>query len=90
MLRAGAAAGSRPIVLPKFVANREIPASYGYQEVHKLYDDMRQFFARKALSTHQQDIVSIKVTMMTWKPGYKSAHIVSVRTCSLVEHHCIE
>ena len=70
--------GFRPIVLPKFVSNREIRADYGYQEAHKLYDEMRQFFARKASSTHGNEVVVIKVTMMSLKPGYKNPQIVSV------------
>lgn len=69
----------RPIVVPKFVSNRDIQAQYGYQEAHKLYDDMRLFFAQKASSTHQGEVVVIKVTMMTLKPAYKNPQIVSVR-----------
>ena len=70
--------GFRPIVLPKIVSNREIQADYGYQEAHKIYDDMRQFFARKASSTHGNEVVVLKVTMMSLKPGYKNPQIVLV------------
>ena len=71
--------GFRPIVLPKFVSNRhEIRANYGYQEAHIIYDDMRQFFARKASSAHGNEVVVLKVTMMSLKPGYKNPQIVSV------------
>ena len=64
--------GFQPIVLPKYVSNRETQSDYGYQEAHK--------FARKALSTHQNEVVVIKVTMMSLKPGYKNPQIVSVRS----------
>ena len=66
-------------MVPKFVSNPDIQTAYGYQEAHKLYDDMRQFFAQKASSTHQSEVVVIKVTMMAMKPAYKNPQIVSVR-----------
>lgn len=68
----------RPIVVPKFVSNPTLPVQPGYQEAHKLYDDMRQFFAQKAMSVHAGEVVVIKVTLMTWKPGNKNSSIVSV------------
>jgi len=69
----------RPIVVPKFVSDPKLPVQPGYQEAHKLYDEMRQFFAQKAMSVHAGEVVVIKVTMMSWKPGHKNPSIVSVR-----------
>ena len=69
----------RPIVVPKFVSNPTLPVEPGYQEAHKLYDEMRQFFAQKAMSVHAGEVVIIKVSMMSWKPGNKNPSIVSVR-----------
>jgi hypothetical protein len=51
----------------------------GYQKAHLLYDEMRQFFARKAMVEHQSEVVIIKVTMMSMKPGYRNPQVVSVR-----------
>jgi len=69
----------RPIVLPKFVSNPEIVEETGYQKAHLLYDEMRQFFARKATVEHQNEVVIIKFTMMSLKPGYRNPQVVSVR-----------
>src|SRR5882762_4578507 len=68
----------RPIVVPKFVSNPTLPVKPGYREAHKLYDDMRQFFAQKAMSVHASEVVVIKVTLMSWKPGNRNPSIVSV------------
>ena len=68
----------RPIVVPKFVSDPTLPVQPGYQEAHRLYDEMRQFFALKAMSVHGGEVVVIKVTMMSWKPGNKNPSIVSV------------
>lgn len=71
--------GFRPIVLPKFVTDCSSETRYyGYGEAHKLYDEMRQFFAQKASSTHQNEVVVVKFTMMLLKPGYRNPQIVSV------------
>ena len=70
--------GLRPIVLPKFVSNPEIVDETGYQKAHQLYDEMQQFFTRKAMVEHQNDVVKIKVTMMLLKPGYRNPQVVSV------------
>ena len=70
---------TRPVVVPKFVANPTQEGVSGYQEVHQIYNEMRQFFARKAMSVHNGEVVVIKVTMMSLKPGYKSPSVVSVR-----------
>ena len=68
----------RPIVVPNFVSKPTLPAKPGYQEAHKKYDEMRQFFAQKAMSVHGGKVVVIKVTMMSWRPGNKNPSIVSV------------
>ena len=68
----------RPIVVPKIVSNPTLPVQPGYQEAHKLYDEMRQFFAQKAMSVHGGEVVVIKVTLMSWKPGNRNPSIVSV------------
>ena len=69
----------RPNVVPKFLSDPKLPVQSGYQEAHRLYDEMRQFFAQKAMSVHAGEVVVIKVTMMSWKPGHKNPSIVSVR-----------
>lgn len=74
----------RPLVLPKFVTNPKLPLNNGYQEAHQLYDEMRHFFAQKALAAHNNEVVVIKVTMMTLKPGNKNPAIVSVRDLNVV------
>lgn len=68
----------RPIVVPKFVSDPTLPVQPGYQEAHRMYDEMRQFFAMKAMSVHGGEVVVIKVTMMSWKPGNRNPSIVSV------------
>jgi hypothetical protein len=68
----------RPIIVPKFVSDTTLPVKPGYQEAHKKYDEMCQFFAQKAMSVHGGEVVVIKVTMMSWKPGNKNPSIVSV------------
>ena len=56
----------------------KLPLNIGYQEAHKLYDKMRYFFAQKASAVHNNEVVVIKVTMMTLKPGNKNPMMVSV------------
>jgi hypothetical protein len=68
----------RPIVLPKFMSTPETFGETGYQKAHQLYDEMRRFFARKALAEYQNEVVVIKFTMMSLKPGYKNPQVVSV------------
>jgi len=69
----------RPMIVPKFVSDPSVPVKPGYQEAHKIYDEMRQFFAQKAMSVHQGEVVVIKTTMMSLKPGNKNPSVVSVR-----------
>lgn len=69
----------RPLVLPKFVIKPELPLKMGYQEAHELYHEMRLFFAQKASTVHNNEVVIIKVTMMMLKPNCKVPSVVSVR-----------
>jgi len=69
---------TRPIVVPKFISS-PIPLQPGYQEAHTRYDEMRRFFAQKAFTVHSGEVVVIKVTMMSLKPGNKNPSIISVR-----------
>ena len=47
-----------------------------YQEAHKIYDEMQQFFAQKAMSVHNGEVVVIKIMMMLLKPGHRNPSIV--------------
>lgn len=70
---------AHPIIVPKFISELESQSVLpGYQEAHQVYDEMRQFFAKKAMSVHGGEVVVIKVTMMSLKPGFKSPSVVSV------------
>ena len=73
----------RPIVVPKFVSEPNMPVQPGYQEAHKIYDEMRQFFAQRAMSAHGGEVVVIKVTMMSLKPGNRNPSVVSVRETNI-------
>lgn len=55
-----------------------MPVQPGYQDAHDIYDEMRQFFAQQAMSVHGGEVVVIKITMMSSKPGSKNPSIVSV------------
>jgi hypothetical protein len=67
------------IVVPKFIAELDSRSVLpGYQEAHQVYDEMRQFFAKKAMSVHSGEVVVIKVMMMSLKPGYRFPSVVSV------------
>ena len=68
---------TRPIVVPKFISS-PIPLQPGYQEAHTRYDEMRRFFAQKAFTVHNGEVVVIKVTMMSLKPGNRNPSIISV------------
>jgi hypothetical protein len=72
---------TRPFVVPKFVSELRVPVQTGDQEAHGIYDEMRQFFAQKAMSNGE--VVVIKVTMMSLKLGNKNPSVVSVRGTSL-------
>lgn len=77
----------RPIVVPKFVSDSSMPVQPGYQDAHHIYDEMRQFFAQKAMSVHGGEVVVIKVTMMSLKPGNRNPSIVSVREINTGQPH---
>lgn len=68
-------------LVPKFVSEAGTKkVSYGYNEAHKTYNDMRMFFAKHAMSTHKNEVVVIKFVMSTFKPGQRNAHMISVCT----------
>jgi hypothetical protein len=54
--------------------------NYGYQEAHRLYDEMQHFFAQKASLAHQEEVVVIKIIIILLKPYSKNPHIVSVHS----------
>jgi hypothetical protein len=66
-----------PIVVPNFISS-PMPLQPGYQEVHTRYDEMQRFFAQKAFTVHNGEVVVIKVTMMSLKPSNKNLSIISV------------
>jgi hypothetical protein len=68
------------VVVPDFVSKPQdyLPSKYGYQEVHKIYDEMRAFFAKRATSTYQNEVATIKVTLMTMKPNCRHPQMVTV------------
>src|SRR5271168_5326906 len=68
----------RLIVVPKFVSDLTLPVQPSYQEAHRMYDKMRQFFALKAMSVHGGEVIVIKVTMMSCKPDNRNPSIVSI------------
>lgn len=71
----------RQAVVPDFVSKPAFLSSkYGYQEVHALYDEMRTFFAKRATSTYQNEVATIKVTLMSMKPNNRNPQMVAVRT----------
>jgi len=51
----------------------------GYQEAHRLYDEMRKHFANKAYTTAANaEVVVVKIWMMTRVPTKKNPLTVSV------------
>jgi hypothetical protein len=78
--------GTQEVVVPDFVSKLEpyLPGKYGYQEVHTRYDDMRKWFAKRATSTHQNEIATIKVTLMSMKPNNKNPQMVMVRILKMI------
>jgi hypothetical protein len=74
---------THPFVVPKFVSELQIPVKTGsgYQDAHGIYDEMQQFFAQRAMSNGE--VVVIKVTMMSLKPGNRNPSVVSVRVTHL-------
>jgi len=68
------------VIVPDFVSKPQnyIPSKYGYQEVHAIYDEMRSFFAKRATSTYQNEVATIKFTLMTMKPNCRNLQMVMV------------
>jgi hypothetical protein len=73
-----AGAGSRFCVQ----AQAFLSSKYGYQEVHAMYDEMRIFFAKRATSTYQNEVATIKVILMSMKLNNKNPQMVMVRRIS--------
>ena len=69
----------RQAMVPDFISKPFLPSKYGYQEVHAIYDEMRSFFAKRATSTHQNEVATIKVTLMSMKPNNRNPQMVMVR-----------
>lgn len=66
--------------VPDFVSRpQDYPLKYGYLEVHKIYDEMRKFFAKRVTSTYQNEVATIKVTLMMMKPNCRNLQMVMVR-----------
>lgn len=72
--------GRQSVIVPDFVSKPSsyIPSKYGYQEVHTIYDEMRAFFAKRATSSYQNEVATIKVTLMTMKPNCRNPQMVMV------------
>jgi hypothetical protein len=66
----------QPLEIPGFSANGS--KVNGYQDAHLMYDSMRNYFAQRAYATHNVELVVVKVTMKSLKPGNKHPSIVSV------------
>jgi hypothetical protein len=72
--------GRQTVVVPNFVSKPHdyLPSKYGYQKVHAIYDEMRDFFAKRATSTYQNEVATIKVTLMMMKPNCRNPQMVMV------------
>ena len=71
--------GRGVVMVPDFVSKPKafLPSKFGYQEVHGIYDEMRTFFAKRA-STYQNEVATIKVTLMSMKPNNRNPQMVMV------------
>ena len=73
--------------IPKLNPSPENP---GYNEAHRFYDEMRQYYASKAYtSAATAELVIVKVRMVTLEPGKKNPTFISVGValfffCSLI------
>lgn len=74
------------MVVPKIVSDPNTPIEPGYQEAHKIYNEMRQFFAKKAMMVHGGEVVIIKVMMMALKEGNRHPSVVSVHETNFLSH----
>jgi hypothetical protein len=72
------------VLVPNIVSKPYLPSKYGYQEVHAMYDEMRKWFAQRATSTYQNEVATIKVTLMSMKPNNKNPQMVMVRKNDMV------
>lgn len=70
--------GTQAVVVPDFMSKPYVPVKYRYQEVHALYDEMRKWFAKRATLTYQNEVATIKVTLMSMKPNNRNLQMVMV------------
>jgi hypothetical protein len=55
------------------------PANPGYNEAHRHYEEMRQYYASKAYTgAATAELVIVKVRMVTLEPGKKNPTLISV------------
>lgn len=58
---------------------KPLPEKPGYNEAHRYYDEMRQYYASKAYtSAATAELVIVKVRMVTLEPGKKNPTLISV------------
>ena len=50
----------------------------GYQDAHRMYDLMQNYFAQQAYATHNSELIVVKMTMKSLKPGNQLPSIVSI------------
>ena len=67
-----------PILVPEIVSEPSMSVQPGYQEAHKIDDEMQLFLAQKSMSAHGGEVVIVKVTMVSLKPSNKSHSVISV------------
>ena len=76
------------MVVPNFVSKPQdfLPSKYGYQKVHEIYDEMRDFFAKRATSTYQNEVVSKLKRSELWKRevGHMVKTWLQLMCCTLV------
>jgi hypothetical protein len=66
------------LYVPDFFAGK--PLHPAYQEAHNIYNDMLNHFAQHTYSSNNFELVVVKVTMLSLKPGNKNPSIISVST----------
>lgn len=67
-----------PVAVPNFISKPYLSSKYGYQDVHVMYDEMRNFFAKRATLAYQSEIATVKVTLMLMKPNNRKPQMVMV------------
>jgi hypothetical protein len=74
---------TQAVAVPDFISQPSLPSKYGYQEIHARYDEMRNFFAKRATSTYQNEVATVKVTLMSMKPNNRNPQMVMVRSVDI-------